>query len=91
MVTAVIGSIVLIFAELAGDRSWWTSPFPRDLRTWSVIVFVAATLCFFTEVPQLSRLFEIQVPGWRIWIVATLVAVAAVGWRAFWPHRDQVA
>jgi len=82
MATAVIGSLLLTFAELAGDRRWWRFPLPRDTRTWSIIVLVAATPILFTSVPSFSRLLEVAAPSWRGWIVAIVVAVLAVGWRS---------
>ena len=83
MATAVIGSLLLIFAELGGDRRWWNSRLPRDVRTWSIVALVAATLILFTSVPALARLLAIAAPSWRAWIVATIVAATAVGWRSF--------
>jgi hypothetical protein len=82
MVTAIVGSILLIFAELAGDRPWWGSPLPRDVRTWSIILLVAATPMVFTSVAGLARLLELGVLSWRAWVVAIGVAAAAVGWRS---------
>ena len=35
MVTVVIGSILLTFAEIAGDQRWRISLLPRDARAWS--------------------------------------------------------
>jgi len=82
MAIAVIGSLLLTFAELASDRPWWISPLPRDTRTWSIILLVAATPILFTSVPSLARLLEVAAPSWRGWIVAIVVAVVAVGWRS---------
>jgi len=82
MVTAVIGSVLLAFAELAGDRRWWISRLPRDLRTWSILAVVAATPIVFTIVPSFARLLAIAAPSSRAWMVALVVAAAAVGWRS---------
>jgi P-type Ca2+ transporter type 2C len=82
MATAVIGSLLLTFAELAGDRQWWISPLPRDARTWSIIVLVATTPIVFTGVPSFARLFELAAPSWRAWMVAIFVSGAAIGWRS---------
>jgi Ca2+-transporting ATPase len=82
MAAAVIGSLLLTFAELAGDRRWWISPLPRDARTWSIIALVAATPILFTNVASFARLLELAAPSWRAWIVAIIVAAAAVGWRS---------
>jgi Ca2+-transporting ATPase len=82
MVTAVIGSLLLILAELASDRPWWISPLPRDGRTWSIVVLVAATPILFTSVPSLARLLELAAPSWRAWTIAIVIAAIAVGWRS---------
>ncbi len=82
MATAVIGSLLLTFAELAGDRRWWRFPLPRDASTWSIILLVAATPILFTSVRSFARSLEVAAPSWRAWIVAIVVAVLAVGWRS---------
>jgi hypothetical protein len=82
VVTAVIGSLLLVFAELASDRPWWISPLPRDARTWSIVALVAATPILFTTVPSLERVLELGSPSWRAWTMAIAIAVIAVGWRS---------
>jgi Ca2+-transporting ATPase len=82
MVTSVIGSVLLIFAELAGERRWWNFPLPRDARTWSIVVLVSATAILFTSISSFARLLEITAVSWRAWLAAIVIAFAAVGWRA---------
>jgi P-type Ca2+ transporter type 2C len=82
MVAAVFGSMGLAFAELAGDRRWWTTPPPRDSRTWSIIVLVALSPIPFTMVPALARLLELAAPSWQAWIAALVCAGTAIGWRS---------
>ena len=55
MTTAVIGSVLLIFAELAGERPWWKTTLPREVRFWTVCVSAAATPFLFTYVPEFGR------------------------------------
>ena len=82
MVTVVIGSILLTFAEIAGDQRWRISLLPRDARAWSTILMIAATLILFTCIPPFARLLAITAPSWRAWIGAIAVAAVAVGWRS---------
>ncbi len=87
MATAVIGTVLLTFAELAGDRPWWRSRLPRDVRTWLVILMVAATPILFTSVPSFARLLELATPSWRGWSIAIAAAAIAVGWRSLAPGK----
>ncbi len=88
MVTAVFGSLLLTFAELAGDRRWRISSLPRDARTWTTILLIGATPILFTSVPPFARLLSIAAPSWRAWLVAIVIAGAAVGWRSFGLRRS---
>ncbi len=90
MATAVIGSLWLVFAELAGDRQWWNSPLPRDIRSWSIIVLVAATPVLFTNVPSFARLLQLDPPSARAWMIAIALAAIAVGWRSLGSRSSQI-
>jgi hypothetical protein len=74
--------MLLIFAELAGERRWRKFPLPRDARTWSIIALVTATAILFPSVLPFARLLEITAVSWRAWLAAIVIAFAAVGWRA---------
>ena len=88
MVTAVIGSLLLTFAELAGERRWWKTPLPHDLRTWATVLLVVATLMLFTSIPSLASLLSIAAPTWRGWFEAIAIATMAVGWRSVGSNRE---
>jgi len=88
MVTAVIGSVLLIFAELAGERPWWKSAFPRDARFWMVCMAAAATPLLFAYVPLFAAPLGLAAPPWRACAVALAIVGVAVGWRSLgWRAR----
>jgi Ca2+-transporting ATPase len=86
MVTAVMGSVLLIFAELVGDRRWWKTALPRDARFWTVCVAAAATPFLFSYVPLSATLLGLAALGWRACAVPLGLVGFAVGWRSLgWP------
>jgi len=88
MVTAVLGSVLLIFAELAGDLPWWRTLMPQDARFWTVCVAAAATPFLFAYLAPFAALLGLTVPDRHAWAVALAIAGVAVGWRALgWPAR----
>jgi P-type Ca2+ transporter type 2C len=88
MVTAVIGSVLLIFAELAGERQWWKTALPRDARFWTVCVAAAATPFLFSCVLLFATPLGLAAPAWRAYAVALAIVGVAVGWRSLgWPDR----
>lgn len=83
MITAVAGSVALMWSELAADDPWWRVPFPRDLRFWLICGAVAATLIAFVNVPALAAVLKMQPVPARVWGLAAAAVIAAVGWRGF--------
>jgi Ca2+-transporting ATPase len=65
IVAAVIGSILLVFVELAGERRWWKTRLPRDARFWTVCP--AATPFLFSNVPLFAKLFGLAGLSWKRW------------------------
>lgn len=82
MLTAVIGSTLLIFAELVGERRWWKTSLPSDARFWIVCVAATATPLLFAYVPPLATLLGLAALAWREWAVALAIVGIAVGWRS---------
>ena len=88
MVTAVIGSVLLIFAELAGELPWWKTLIPHDTRFWTVCVAAVATPLLFVSVPLFAMPLGLAAPAWRACAVALAIAGLAVGWRTLgWPAK----
>ena len=86
MLTAVLGSVLLIFAELAGDLPWWRTLMPQDARFWTVCVAAAATPFLFAYLAPFAALLGLTVPDRHAWAVALAIAGVAVGWRTLgWP------
>jgi hypothetical protein len=86
MALVVIGSLILVWAEIAGERRWWRIPVPRTLRFWLVTVAVAASLPIFMNLAPLAALLGIAPISGSDWILVTALAIAAVAWRA--PGRN---
>lgn len=82
MVIAVVGSLLLVWAEYAGTRRWWRVPAPDQPRFWLVIFAVALSLPIFMLTPPIARLLMLSPIAPLDWATAMLCAAAAVGWRA---------
>jgi Ca2+-transporting ATPase len=89
IVIAVLGSLLLVWAELAGAEPWWKVALPRDLRFWTIIAAVAASLPILIGVPAAARVLGLAPIGATTWLYAGLLALAAVGWRAPGWHRGR--
>jgi P-type Ca2+ transporter type 2C len=81
MVVLVLGSLFLMWAELAGDRPWWKTPLPTRAGFWVVSLLVAASLPVFMAVGPLARLLQIALIAPRDWAIAGLLAIVPVVWR----------
>ena len=82
MVSAVIGSILLVIAELAGERRWWKTTLPRDARFWTICLAAAATPLLFSNLPLFAKLLGLASLSWHSWGVAAGISGVAVGWRS---------
>lgn len=89
MVIAVLGSLLLVWAELAGAEPWWKVTLPRDLRFWTIVAAVAASLPILISVPALAQVLSVAPISAATWLKAALLALAAVGWRAPGWHRGR--
>ncbi len=83
MAVVVTGSLILVWAEIAGERRWWNIPVPRTARFWSVCAAVAVSLPLFMNVRPLATLLGIGAISGSDWAAVAMLSVAAVGWRAF--------
>jgi P-type Ca2+ transporter type 2C len=82
MLAAVGGGVLLIFAELAGERAWWKTAVPRDARFWTICVAAVATPVLFAGVPVFAEPLGLAPLGWNTSLAALALAVVAVGWRS---------
>ncbi len=82
LAVAWAGSLLLIWAELAGTRGWWSVTPPRSVRFWLVIALVAVSLPAIIATPTLAALLGISALAGRDWIGAAIVALAATAWRS---------
>lgn len=83
IVVAVIGSLLLVWAEYAGTRSWWRVRAPDQRRFWVVIFAVAVSLPLFMLAPPIAKLLMICPIAPIDWGIAISGAAVAVGWRVF--------
>ncbi len=81
MVVVVLGSLFLMWAELAGDRPWWRTPLPARASFWIVSVLVAASLPIFMASGPIAALLQIAPIAARDWVLAAALAVVPVLWR----------
>ena len=80
--TVIAGSLLLVFAERAMDRSWLQAGLPREPRFWAVWAISALTLpaaLWFAPAAQILRLQPLSL---RDFGLATAAAALAVIWRA---------
>lgn len=83
MVVVVAGSLMLVWAELCGNRAWWREELPRRARFWIVCGVVALSLPVFMETTPIATVLGIgPVHAWG-WIAALMLTAGAVGWRSF--------
>jgi P-type Ca2+ transporter type 2C len=82
MALVVTGSLLLVWAEIAGERRWWKTPLPRTARFWSVCIAVGASLPVFMNVAPLAALLRVAPISISDWLIVGALAVAVVGWRA---------
>jgi Ca2+-transporting ATPase len=87
MAVAVLGSLILVWAEFAGTRRWWRVPAMPSRRFWIIIAAVAASLAMFMTVQPIADLVMIRPISGRDWMMAGAIAAAAVGWRSLGARR----
>ncbi len=88
MVVVILGSLFLMWAELAGDRPWWRTPLPARSSFWIVSMLVAASLPIFMALGPIAALLQIAPIAARDWAIATALAVVPVLWRMAGTRRS---
>ncbi|HVA41641.1 MAG TPA: HAD-IC family P-type ATPase, partial [Candidatus Binataceae bacterium] len=81
MVVVILGSLFLMWAELAGDRPWWRTPLPTRAGFWIVSLLVAASLPIFMALGPIAALLQIAPIAPRDWAKAAALAMVPVLWR----------
>ena len=88
MVVVILGSLFLMWAELAGDRPWWRTPLPARSSFWIVSMLVAASLPIFMALGPIAALLQIAPIAARDWTIAAALAVVPVLWRVAGTRRS---
>jgi len=83
LAVVIAGNLLLVWAERAIDRPWWTVPIPRRRRFWIVYAAVAASLPACVLIGPLARTLHLAPPSALDWTVAFSAAAACVAWRLF--------
>jgi Ca2+-transporting ATPase len=81
MVVVILGSLFLMWAEVAGDRPWWRTPLPARASFWLLSVLVAASLPIFMAIGPIAALLQIRPIAPRDWAIAAALAVVPAIWR----------
>jgi Ca2+-transporting ATPase len=81
LVVVIVGNLILVWAERAIDRPWWTLELPRTLRFWLVYAAVAASLPVCLCVPVLAQTLHVAPPPPGDLAIAMAAAVVCVAWR----------
>ncbi|HYA35144.1 MAG TPA: hypothetical protein VEF03_05965, partial [Candidatus Binataceae bacterium] len=77
-----MGSIPLMWSEIAGERAWWKARAAGRFRILAISVVIAASVAAIMYVPSFASMFSIEPIGARDWIAVATVIVLATGWRA---------
>jgi P-type Ca2+ transporter type 2C len=83
LTTLILGSVGLVFAERAQGRPWSTLAVPRNARFWLIMPVVVASVPAALYVPSLARLLQVSAIGVNDALLAVVLGIASVGWRAF--------
>jgi Ca2+-transporting ATPase len=82
MVVVIVGSLFLMWAEVAGDRAWWKTPLPARASFWIVTSMVTASLPVFMMLGPAAAVLQIAPIAPRDWAVAAALSIVPVIWRA---------
>ena len=77
------GTLVILWAERAGDRPWRSVPAPKASRFWPIVLPVAASLPILLKIPSTAAILHARFPAPAQWVAASVVAFASTAWRAF--------
>ena len=84
----IVGSLLLVWVERAGDGSLLSVPFPRSRKFWAVWGGVALSLPLFMHTPAIAAIFQIQPLSLSDWWLVAWVSVASIAWCAIpWTRR----
>src|SRR5262249_43383619 len=50
LATLIVSSLLLVFAELAGDAPWWKMSLPRPRRFWPIMTIIALSVVAATSI-----------------------------------------
>ncbi|HET9796038.1 MAG TPA: HAD-IC family P-type ATPase [Thermoanaerobaculia bacterium] len=77
------GTLLIAWAERAGDRPWRRVPAPNTGRFWGIMAPIAVSLPLLVAWPTASQILHATFPSSGQWAIALAAATAAVAWRAF--------
>ena len=81
------GTLLIAWAERAGDRPWKSVPAPTSGRFWGIVAPIAISLPLLLAWPPSAAVLHAAFPAPERWAIALAAAAAAVGWRAFGTRR----
>jgi Ca2+-transporting ATPase len=81
MVVVVMGSLILVWAELAGDRPWWRVDLPARWAFWVIALLVALSVPLFTTVGAFADVLHIAPITRGDWAMAIAAAFVPSLWR----------
>jgi magnesium-transporting ATPase (P-type) len=92
MVVIILGSLWLMWAELAGDRPWWKAPAPHRATFWIVTLLITASLPIFMAVGPISVLLQIEPITLGDWLIARALALVppTLALRWYWHSTRSV-
>jgi len=82
------GTLLIAWAERAGDRPWRRVPAPNPWRFWGVVAPIAVSLPLLLAWPATAQILHARFPSGGRWAIALGAAAAAVVWRA-WGTRTE--
>ena len=77
------GTLLIAWAERAGDRPWRRVPAPNTGRFWGIMGPIAVSLPLLLAWPPAAQILHAAFPSGGQWAIALAAAAGAVGWRAF--------
>jgi Ca2+-transporting ATPase len=81
MTVVVMGSLVLVWAELAGERPWWRVRPPARLTFWLITLLVALSIPLFMMSGAAAGLLRIAPITAGDWGIALGLAIVPALWR----------
>jgi hypothetical protein len=87
LATLILGYQILVLVERAASAEGRGAFWPRSVSSWLVWGAAAASLPILMYLPGMAALMSIAPLAPRDWLIALVLAVAAVGWRMVVPKR----